>query len=128
MSVNSQKINSVTREVVKKTQEILSVKVKEGISVPYLAFSGISFISGYGKTFKLKTLSVSSVLCEFVSDFKSVGINQTLHSIYVEIIAKVNIDCMFSSNLQESSSKILICETILVGKVPETYLNGKLFT
>lgn len=128
MSTNSQKVNQISRDIVSNTKMILQNKLNEGIDIPYLAFTGINFISGYGRTTKLKNLSVSDVSCGFISKFESVGINQTLHSIYVNIKVQVRLSCLLSHNIQQTNCMVLISETVLVGKVPSTYLNGKLFS
>ena len=65
--------------------------------------------------------------CNFESEFTSVGINQTLHSIYVCVNIESIINIPFNSSSITHNSKVLLSETILVGKVPELYLNGKIF-
>ena len=62
------------------------------------------------------------------SQFIEKGINQTLHSIYVDIKGDVKLEIPFSNYKNELKSSVLVCETVLVGKVPELYLNGKLFS
>ncbi len=126
MSANAHKMNVISRETAVKTQEMLSKKLDEGIEMPYLIFTGVDALSGYGRKFDFKTLHVSSVNCEFKSNFTSVGINHTLHSIYLSVISKVIVDLPFAKEESEHVTDVLICESVLVGKVPEVYLNGKL--
>ena len=57
----------------------------------------------------------------------SVGINQTLHSIYINVESKVNVGLSLSNQTIIVNSSILVAETILVGKIPEVYLSGNLF-
>lgn len=124
---NAFTINSIKTEAIIKTQNALQKKLNDGINVPSMVFSGVRFLSGYGRNINFKSLSISSVNAEFESEFKSVGINQTLHSIYINVIAKVNVSACGKQKTTENSSKILVSEAILVGKVPEIYLNGNLF-
>ena len=126
MSANALKINKITREIAEKTNEIMSDKLKEGINVPILAFTGITFFSGIGRDVNYKYISVSDVNCDIGGEFKSVGINQTLHSVYAFIKAKVNVEFLTASEDIELVSKVLLSEAVLVGKVPEIYLNGGL--
>ena len=58
-----------------------------------------------------------------VTEFKSVGINQTHHKIYMKIHARVGILTPFSSFGKDIDQDILISEAIIVGEVPETYYN-----
>ena len=127
MSANAYKVNYISREITETTSEFLDKKLKDGIPIPFLAFSGLEIISGYGSAVKFKALSVSSVVCDFSSEFKAVGINQTLHSIYVNVICDVKIEVPLAPRVKTCKTSVLISETVLIGKVPEIYLNGKLF-
>lgn len=127
MSTDSYKLNSISREIEKQSFTLLKSRVDNGVQVPLLAFLGLDFISGYGKKINFKMLSASSVECDFLGKFSSVGINQTLHSIYINATCKIKITKFLSKIEQVYTSKILLCESIIVGKVPEIYLNGKLF-
>lgn len=127
MTVNSIKVNTLNKEIATATSNILKDKLKQGIPIPWLTFTGIGVLSGYGKTITFKTVSVSSVNCNFNSNFKSVGLNQTLHSVYINVICEVIIEVPFNSKKVRTETSVLVSETVLVGKVPETYLNGNLF-
>lgn len=128
ISSNSHKINLLSRNIEKLALERLKAELKKGVKIPFWAFSGIKILSGYGKEIQFNYLSVSSVNCSFMSEFKSVGINQTLHSIYVELRSDVNIEIPLLKKESEYKTSILIAETVLVGKIPEVYLNGNLFS
>ncbi len=128
LTSNAQKINYISRTVEKLALEKLKAKLKSGVKIPFWAFSGIKILAGYGREIRFDYLSVSSVVCEFSSEFKSVGINQTLHSIYVNVFSTVNIEIPFSKRKSECVTSVLITETVLVGKIPEIYLNKKAFS
>ena len=127
MKSHTQKINGLKTEVALKTQNLLQKKLDNGIDIPFMAFSGIKFLSGYGKKVNFKSISISSVDTVFDGEFKSVGINQTLHSLYLNVMVKVRVEMLGGGKVFENNSRILISEAVLVGKVPEIYLNGKLF-
>ena len=127
ITTNSILINNITRETIAKINVIMSDIISKGIPIPILTFTGIPIVSGYGKTINYKSVTISSVEGFFRSEFKSVGINQTLHSIYLDITSSVFIDFPLNRIEKKCSTPILICEAVLVGKVPDTYLNGNLF-
>ncbi len=128
MSTNSYKVNLISKEVAEDTKKILERKMDEGTPVPLFAFTGISLLAGYGNPVVIKTLSVSSVVCDFDSEFKSVGINQTLHSIYIIVKSKVKIEMPFRREEIDCETPVMVCESVLVGKVPQAYLGGGLFS
>lgn len=128
LKANSKNINLISRFIIDETFTNIENELKNGIKIPILAFSGIEILSGYGKEVDFKAIAINDVSCNFSSNFASVGINQSLHRIYVEIVSNVKISLPFNSRFEKFSTKILIAETVLVGKVPEIYLNGKLFS
>jgi hypothetical protein len=81
-----------------------------------------------GTAVNYRALSIVSVESNFTSTFQSVGINQTLHSIYVSVICNINVHFPLYVKNQSTLTKILISEAVLVGKVPDVYLNGGLFS
>lgn len=127
MNAKTYEVNKLSRKIVNYTSTKLNNRFLNGIPVPSLAFTGIPILSGYGNKINLKTMFVSSVNCNFVSKFTAVGINQTLHSIYVEVTSTSMINSFLSKNQVKCNTQVLICESILIGKVPEIYLNSKLF-
>lgn len=127
MSTDSYKVNLINRKVAQSTSTLLKEKIEKGVPIPFFAFTGIGLFSGYGKPIYLKTLAVTSVICDFDSDFQGVGINQTLHSVYVKVKSTVAVELPLNSKRIDLETKVLINETVLLGKVPEIYLNGNLF-
>lgn len=127
MSANTYKINQLSRKIVQNIDIILKESLKKGIDIPFLALSGLNLISGYGSPINLKILNISNVTCSFSSKFESVGINQTLHIIYSNLKAEVNIEMPLNRKTTTSETSVLISQAVIVGKVPDIYLNGGLF-
>lgn len=127
ITANAYKANSLGRKIADSSRIILEENLKKGIDVPLFAYSGLTLFSGAGPTTKFNALTVSSVTCEFESEFVGAGINQTLHSVYVKIVSEVKIEFPLNSKTQSYDTKVLICEAVIAGEVPEIYLNGGLF-
>lgn len=122
IGLDSLSINQFSRIIVQNVETSLNTEIKNGIEVPILAFSGIKALSGYGKEIKYNALEVSTVDCKIEGEFNSVGINQVIHSIYATVNVKVFIDVPFDEQSNEFSTKVLLTENIIVGKIPEIYL------
>ncbi len=127
ISADTYKVNYINKSIASNCEKLLNDKLKKGIPIPIMAFSGVTFLSGYGSAINFKSINISSVNSNFTSQFESVGINQTKHSIAVTVTCKVTVFAPFYKKEQDFSSNLLVCETVLVGKVPEIYLNGKIF-
>ena len=68
-------------------------------------------------------MPIGTANCDFVSYFQSAGINQTLHKIYIDVYADVNIITPIDEPTVQVKAEILVCENVIVGEVPEFYLN-----
>lgn len=126
MSSDALKINSISRTVAETAENLLTEKLKNGIPVPVFAFTGIKLASGYGPEVRYDAITVVGTNCEFKGKFNSVGINQTLHSIYITVTCKIDIEFLYKKRSFDCSSDVLVSEAVLVGNVPDVYLNGAL--
>ena len=57
------------------------------------------------------------------SEFKSQGVNQTMHRLYLEVKCRVNILTPFKDIEKEITNQVLLLENVIVGRIPETYYN-----
>ncbi|MBO5335034.1 MAG: sporulation protein YunB, partial [Clostridia bacterium] len=91
------------------------------------ALTGIEAFAGLGPQIPFRIIPVSSVSCDFSSEFESVGINQTKHSIYLHVIADISIVMPSRTENFAVTTEILVGEFVIVGSVPETYLQTDVF-
>ena len=122
--VKSIKINKLSKEISKTAQQNLEVVSAEGIGIPLGTLSGISVLVGLGPEINFYVSPIGSIQSSFSSEFESAGINQTNHRIYLTLDTSVSIVLPTSTKTVSTRSHILICESIIIGKVPETYLNS----
>lgn len=123
-SANQYEINTITREIIKETQFQLNNLGTDGINLNLGTFSGIPFLIGKGPKVALKLVPIGAVNGEFDSEFDSVGINITKHSLFLYVNIHVNI-VMPVKNLEVySRTQVLLAESVIIGKVPDVYLNG----
>ena len=99
----------------------------EGIAVPLGAFTGIEAWAGFGPEIHMEIIPVAEVACRFVSGFESAGINQTKHSVYLEVVCEMSVVMPAKTHRFSAISQVLISESILVGEVPNVYLQGDIF-
>lgn len=126
-TADSLKINALARKTAAAAQNNLQSLCSGGVKIPLGAFTGIEILSGTGPRLKVKIVPIGNVVCRFTSRFASVGINQTLHSIYLDVETSVNIILASRSEEVVGCSQVLVAESVIVGKVPEVYLNGDIF-
>lgn len=120
------KINKLMAQYSTIVQSHVSEIEEDDIAVPMLAFTGWPLISTLGADIKLDIVAVGDAPCSYRSEFKAVGINQTLHSIYIDVSAKVEIILPIDNIEVECPSSALVCESVIVGRVPQFYLQNKI--
>lgn len=124
IQANSLEINNLSKDLAQTTEKRIIEFGTKGVSIPIGSFTGIPLLVGVGPQIKLNVTPIGSVTCSFSSKFDSAGINQTIHRIYVTVNAKVGIVMPLYSRRFDAHQEVLICESIIVGQVPEVYLNS----
>lgn len=127
VSANALKINKIARDTASISQSNLKNLSLNGIPIPLGALTGIEAFAGLGPSIRFRIIPVSSVACDFSSTFESVGINQTKHSIYLNVIADISIVMPSRTENFAVTTEILVGEFVLVGAVPDTYLQTDIF-
>jgi sporulation protein YunB len=128
ITTNALKINRIARDTAYFSQENLARMSAEGITVPIGALTGIEALAGFGQQINIKIIPISNVECRFVSKFESAGINQTKHSLYLEIVSDISIILPSKSTNLASTIEVLMCESVIAGKIPDAYLQSTLLT
>lgn len=127
VAANPLKINKIARDTASISQSNLKNLSLNGIPVPLGALTGIEAFAGLGPSINFRIIPVSSVSCGFSSTFESVGINQTKHSIYLNVIADISIVMPSKTKNFAVTTQILVGESVIVGTVPDTYLQSDIF-
>ncbi len=99
---------------------------KQVIRIPLGSLIGGSFFTGRGPFLKFHIHSSGSIITSLYSTFTDAGINQTCHRIYLKMTVMVSVLLPTERKSVQVETEFLICETVLVGEVPETYGNWDL--
>lgn len=126
ISSNSALVNKLARNTAIMSQsKINSIKGYE-VHIPIGTLSGIPLLSEKGPAVNVAVSPIGAVNCTFTSTFETAGINQTLHRIFIQVDSKVDL-IMPTSHLEvTTSTPVLICENVIIGAVPDVFLQGGL--
>ena len=91
------------------------------ISIPAGSFLGNELMAGLGPDIKIKVRPLGIVEIDFYDNFEDCGINQTRHTVYITATADISVVTNHSRTSCEVSSKIPVCETVIVGEVPKYF-------
>ncbi len=122
IAANSMIINKLARDMAQSTETYIEKMGEQDVKIPIGTLSGSPLLAGKGFDVTVKVLPIGSVKCQFVSEFESAGINQTRHKIYLDVVATVSIVLPTSQSTVKTNTPVLVSESIIVGKVPDTYL------
>lgn len=92
-------------------------------SVPLGTVYDWELLSARGPEVGVRVLYTGTASAEFENSFTSAGINQTCHQIVFCI--KTDISVLLPGRQEKTTvyTRVCVAETIIVGKVPETYLH-----
>ncbi len=127
LQANTIRMNELATSTALQAQEKLQDAKNQVIHIPLGAALGINFLAGSGPNISVKILPVGAVSTQFVTEFETAGINQTRHKILLSAKTTVRLVIPTGARQVELVSSIPIAESIIVGTVPDTFIdvNGK---
>ncbi len=101
--------------------EILALDTSD-IGIPVGSLILPEVFSGKGPVIPVHILSIRNSDATFTSDFHQAGINQTLHQLIMEVSVDVSVLILGQTGSFTITSEVVVAETIIVGDVPNTFL------
>lgn len=122
LKTNIGEINRLKAETLNLiNDEILEIEQTD-IGIPIGSLLLPEILSGHGPQFPVQILTIRNSDATFSSNFTQAGINQTLHQIIMHVTIDVSILVLGTSVQFTVSSDVVVSETIIVGGVPNTFL------
>lgn len=103
--------------------EILAMDTTD-LGIPLGSLILPEVLSGRGPDIPVQILSISNSDAGFESYFTEAGINQTLQKLTMNISVDVAILVLGKTENFTVTSQVVVAETIIVGQVPDTLLQG----
>ncbi len=128
LQANSLVLNQLAAAACQAVQARLDDMCSIGVSLPLGSALGIDLFAGSGPRINVNVALSGNVTNDYMSTFESAGINQTKHSIM--LILSVNISVFLSSkkNTFSIQNSVAVFEGIIVGTVPNYYLQTDRFS
>lgn len=123
LQANSAKLNTLAADCANAAQDRITSLGEQGVSIPLGTLSGIPLLSGAGPKITLQFTPAGAVRSSFQSEFRSAGINQTLHRVKLCLMATVRVILPGESQTLTVEVEVPIAENIIVGDVPNAYTN-----
>ncbi len=123
IEANAVLMNDISSEAALAAQRNLDMLADQGVSLPLGAALGVGLFSGSGPSIRVRIVPVGAVSTRFVTSFESAGINQTRHEISLEASVVMRIVVPTGADSVSASTYVPVAESIIVGGVPDTYVN-----
>lgn len=122
LKTNMSEVNRLKTDILNIiNDEILSLDTSD-IGIPLGSLFLPELLSGKGPSIPVHILSIRNSDANFVSHFSQAGINQTLHRLNMEVSIDVAVLVLGETNSFTMSSEVVVAETVIVGDVPQTFL------
>ena len=122
LKTNMSEVNRLKTDILNTiNDEILALDTSD-IGIPLGSLFFPELLSGKGPAIPVHILSIRNSDANFVSHFSQAGINQTLHRLNMEVSIDVAVLVLGQTSSFTMTSEVVVAETIIVGEVPQTFL------
>lgn len=122
LKTNMSEVNRLKTDILNIiNDEILALDTSD-IGIPLGSLFFPELLSGKGPVIPVHILSIRNSDATFTSDFSQAGINQTLHQLTMQVSVDVAVLVLGKTSSFTITSEVVVAETVIVGAVPDTYL------
>lgn len=122
LTTNMRNVNSLTSDLIRKMVAASNTGDFD-VNIPLGSLTGASLLLGRGPDVPIRIVLLSSSSARLKNEFSTAGINQTKHEIYLELSIDLDVLVPWNSIATKVDTQVLVAETVIVGKVPDTYLH-----
>ena len=123
LRADTMRMNELAAQTALRAEEELNNTENQFVDIPLGAALGIRSLSGFGPRMSMQILPIGAVHASFDTEFESAGINQTRHRVFLTLRATVSLIIPTGSQLVEVESTMPIAESIIVGLVPDSFVD-----
>ena len=123
LKTNMSEVNRLKTDILGIINDEILALDNSDIGIPLGSLFLPELFSGKGPAIPVHILSIRNSDANFTSSFTQAGINQTLHRLNMEVSIDVAVLVLGDTSSFTMTSEVVVAETVIVGDVPETYLN-----
>lgn len=122
IKANMARINALSSELLSDIVEAAD-RGELSLSIPLGNILGSSLLLGKGPDIPVDITLLTSSRVDFKNELSAAGINQTKHEMKLDVVVDIDVVLPWRTVSTQVVTEILIAETVIVGEVPQTYLN-----
>jgi len=124
LKTNMSEVNRLKTSILNTiNREILALDTAD-LGIPIGSLILPEFLSGRGPYIPIHIMSIRNSEATFTSNFSEAGINQTLQQLVMEVRVDVTVLVLGRTDSFTVTSQVVVAETIIVGDVPDTFLQS----
>ncbi|MCQ4864193.1 sporulation protein YunB [Pseudoflavonifractor phocaeensis] len=122
LTSNSTEMNRLRTDIMNDiVSQVDSLGTPE-LGVPLGNLTGFSSLSGKGPLLPVRVLTLGTPEAAFSNVFTDAGINQTYHRVMLDVTVDITLLIPGGTVNTSVNTQVCVAETVLVGEVPQTYL------
>ncbi len=122
LTSNTLAMNRLRTEILGDVLEQVDSLDSHTLGIPLGELTGLTVLSGRGPSLPVRIRSVGAANAGFRNVFTSAGVNQTYHQVMLEVSVEATLLIPGGTTQTTVVTQVCIAETVLVGEVPQTYL------
>ena len=124
LKTNMSEVNRLKTDILNLiNDEILAMDTSD-LGVPFGSFILPELLAGKGPIIPVQIMAIRNSDASFTSSFTEAGINQTLQKMTMTVYVDVTILVLGKTESFTVSSQVVVAETVVVGQVPDTFLQS----
>ena len=122
LKTNMSEVNRLKTSILNTiNDEILAMDTAD-LGIPIGSMFLPELLAGKGPAIPVEIIAIRNSEATFSSNFSEAGINQTLQQLVMQISVDVSVLVLGDTSSFTVTSQVVVAETIIVGDVPETFL------
>lgn len=122
LKTNMSEVNRLKTDVLNIINDEILALDNSDIGIPLGSLFLPELFSGKGPAIPVHILSIRNSDANFSSSFSQAGINQTLHRLNMMVSIDVAVLVLGETSSFTMTSEVVVAETVIVGQVPQTFL------
>lgn len=123
LKTNMAEVNRLKTAILNLVNDEILAMDTSLLAIPLGSLALPELFSGRGPGIPVEIISIRNSDGSFSSSFREAGINQTVHQINMEVVVDVSVLVLGKAESFTVSSQVVVAETVIVGQVPDTFLN-----
>ena len=122
LKTNMGLVNRLKTDTLNRINDEILALDSDHIGIPMGSLILPELLAGKGPRIQIRVLSIRNSEADFESRFSEAGINQTLHQLTLMVSVDVAVLVLGKTEHFTVESEVVVAETVIVGTVPDTYL------